>query len=189
MCVSSPNQPVLHRGAHLFLLDALFGSDSPLTAQSQFSGGLQTFLPPTPSPPSAPTPESPLPGGTGGSRSQVGGAERCWWLSLWGLLVWLGKVPSWEFCCTCPVKGRWVEGKTHSWKSGGTRVGERLPSSCNFTKTQCSPPLLPCNSSPFFRTSPNPQFHFLADPSPAYSSPDLQCPSLNLVSLLPYGGK
>lgn len=89
VCVSIPNQPVLHWGADLFLLHALFGSNLPLTVQSQFSGACRSSCPPPPSPPSAPTPESPLPRGTGGSRIQVG-TERCWWLSLWGLLVWLG---------------------------------------------------------------------------------------------------
>ena len=54
---------------------------------------------------------------------------------------------------------------------------------------QCSPHSFPCSSSPFFKTNSNPQSHFLADTAPVYPSPDLKCPSLNLGSLLPCGGK
>lgn len=58
--VSSPNQPMLPWGADLFLLDALFGSDSPLTAQSQFRGAFRPSCTQPPPPRSAPTPGEPF---------------------------------------------------------------------------------------------------------------------------------
>ena len=58
--VSSPNQPVLHCAADLFLLDVLSGSDLPPSTQSQFGGAFRRSCTQPPTTPSAPTRRKPF---------------------------------------------------------------------------------------------------------------------------------